>query len=147
MVSATEAETVDRPATGPEIVALNASVVAKMRARAFGASVPIPSEAKAPRNGKRRPLGLAPIDGDDDKAAAAPAFVAGLPSAAASFTAETLARGAVMADVAEIARLRDRDRPRPRRRAQSADRRAARRERAIDDGARSLARSICGGQG
>ena len=101
MVSATEAETVDRPATGPEIVALNASVVAKMRARAFGASVPIPSEAKAPRNGKRRPLGLAPIDGDDDKAAAAPAFVAGLPSAAASFTAETLARGAVMADVAE----------------------------------------------
>ena len=84
-----------------EIAALNASVVAKMRARALGASVPIPSAARAPRNGERRPLGLAPIGDADDKPAAAPAFVSGVPSTLSGVSEATLAAAARMKDVFE----------------------------------------------
>ena len=56
---------------------------------------------RVPAAGARKPLGLVPI-GDDDKPAAAPAFVSsGVPSVAAGLGAETLARAASMADVAE----------------------------------------------
>jgi hypothetical protein len=104
VTSATEAETGDRPASEPEIVALNASVVARMRARAIGASVPIPSEAPAARNGKRTSLGLAPGAGSSEPAADEPAaFVSGAPSVGAGLSEATLQRPASMADVVTAA--------------------------------------------
>jgi hypothetical protein len=50
---------------------------------------------------KRRPLGLAPGGGSSEPIADEPAFVSGpsVPSVAATLSAETLARGATMADV------------------------------------------------
>ena len=77
--------------TEAEIVALNADLAVRMRAR-------------VPVAGARKPLGLRPAS--DDLAEARPpagslAFASSVPSIAASFGAETLARPATMLDVAE----------------------------------------------
>jgi hypothetical protein len=57
--------------------------------------------APLPPNRPRQPLGLAPGVGSSEPIADEPAFVSGLPSVAAGLSAETLARPATMADVAE----------------------------------------------
>ena len=64
-MTATEAETA--PLTAGEIAALNAAILIKIRDRAsLGAAVP--PAPRAPGDGSRRPLGLAPADDDGHEA-------------------------------------------------------------------------------
>ena len=60
---------------------------------------PAPLPPDRPR--RRKALGLAPGVGPSEPIADEPAFVSGVPSVAAGLSAETLARAATMADVAE----------------------------------------------
>ena len=70
VTSATAAEIADRPSEA-EIDRLNADLAAKLRDRvplAARAAPKPPAEARPPRNGARKPLGLHPIDGAEPEA-------------------------------------------------------------------------------
>jgi hypothetical protein len=68
-------------------------------APAIAETIPLDREVR-----KRRPLGLTPGDGSSESIPSddpAPAFASSVPSVAATWSAETLARPATMADIAE----------------------------------------------